>query len=134
LIHLAGVAGRFFDSVEIIEMHRDRKADAPSGTALHTAQRLAEVRGGDFARAPTSKLTLPDVRGGEYQGVGIHSVRLPGLVAHQEVIFGGLGQTLTLRHDTTSQESYVPGTLLAVRHVLRSQELTYGLSALLGLE
>jgi 4-hydroxy-tetrahydrodipicolinate reductase len=134
LIHLAGVAGRFFDSVEIIEMHRDRKADAPSGTALHTAQRLAEVRGSEFARAPTSKLTLPGVRGGEYQGVGIHSVRLPGLVAHQEVIFGGLGQTLTLRHDTTSQESYVPGTLLAVRHVLRSQELTYGLAALLGLE
>lgn len=134
LLHLASVAGRFFDHVEIIEMHRQGKADAPSGTALHTAQLLAAAREVPFSRAPTTRFTLPGVRGGELEGIGIHSVRLPGLVAHQEVIFGGLGQTLTLRHDTTSNESYVPGALLAVRHVLKSQELTYGLAALLGLE
>jgi 4-hydroxy-tetrahydrodipicolinate reductase len=134
LTHLAAVAARFFESVEIIELHRAQKADAPSGTALHTAEQMARARGAPFAHAPTTKLTLPGVRGGEVEGIGIHSVRLPGLVAHQEVIFGGLGQTLTLRHDATSQESYVPGALLAVRHVVRSQELTYGLAALLGLE
>jgi 4-hydroxy-tetrahydrodipicolinate reductase len=134
LIHLATVAARFFESAEIIEMHRDRKADAPSGTALHTAQQLARARGAPFVHPRTEKLTLDGVRGGEWEGVGVHSVRLPGLVAHQEVIFGGLGQTLTLRHDTTSNESYVPGALLAIRHVLQSQTLTIGLAALLGLE
>ncbi|MGH2369636.1 MAG: 4-hydroxy-tetrahydrodipicolinate reductase [Chloroflexota bacterium] len=134
LMHLAGIAGRFFEHAEIIELHRDTKADAPSGTALHTARILAQARGQPFLHPRTEKLTLPDVRGGEVEGVGIHSVRLPGLVAHQEVIFGGLGQTLMLRHDATSQESYVPGALLAVRHVVRSQELTVGLAALLGLE
>lgn len=134
LVHLAGIAGRFFDSAEIIELHRDKKLDAPSGTALFTARVLAQERGAAFTHAPTEKLTLSDVRGGEVEGVGIHSVRLPGLIAHQEVIFGGLGQTLTLRHDTTSQESYVPGTLIAIRHVLESKGLTVGLAALLGLE
>ncbi|HEX2033742.1 MAG TPA: 4-hydroxy-tetrahydrodipicolinate reductase [Chloroflexota bacterium] len=134
LMHLAGIAGRFFDSVEIIEMHRDKKADAPSGTAMHTARLLAEARGRPFVRPPTTKLTLPEVRGGESHGIGIHSVRLPGLVAHQEVLFGGQGQTLTLRHDATSNEAYVPGALLAIRHVLQTQSLTVGLAALLGLE
>jgi 4-hydroxy-tetrahydrodipicolinate reductase len=134
LIHLATVAARFFESAEIIEMHRDRKADAPSGTALHTAQQLARARGAPFVHPRTEKLTLDGGRGGEWEGVGVHSVRLPGLVAHQEVIFGGLGQTLTLRHDTTSNESYVPGALLAIRHALQSQTLTVGLAALLGLE
>ena len=133
LMHLASIAGRYFDHVDIIEMHRDTKADAPSGTALHTARLLALARGGDFTRAATARLTLPEVRGGAVAGVGIHSVRLPGLVAHQEVIFGGLGQTLTLRHDATSNESYVPGALLAIKHAARARELTEGLAALLGL-
>jgi 4-hydroxy-tetrahydrodipicolinate reductase len=134
LMHLAATAGRFFDHVEIIEMHRAQKADAPSGTALHTAELLARARGGPFSNAQTGTFTLEGVRGGTVEGIGIHSVRLPGLVAHQEVIFGGLGQTLTLRHDTTSNESYVPGALLAIRHVMQSGGLTYGLAALLGLE
>ncbi len=134
LMHLAAIAARFFESVDIVEMHRDGKADAPSGTALHTARLLAQARGRDFVRAPTTKLTLPEVRGGELGGIGIHSIRLPGLVAHQEVIFGGLGQTLTLRHDTTSNESYVPGLLLAIRHAVQTRELTVGLASLLGLE
>jgi 4-hydroxy-tetrahydrodipicolinate reductase len=133
LMHLAAVAGRFFDHAEIIELHRDAKADAPSGTALHTARLLAQARGQRFVRPETTKLTVADVRGGDVNGVGIHSVRLPGLIAHQEVLFGGLGQTLTLRHDTTSNESYVPGMLLAIKHAVATQELTEGLAALLGL-
>ena len=137
LMHLCAVAARFFDHADIIEMHRDRKLDAPSGTALHTARLMAQARerAGEqgFVHPATEKFTLDEVRGGELGGVGIHSVRLPGLVAHQQVIFGGLGQTLTLRHDTSSQESYVPGTLLAIRHVVQSRELTEGLAALLGL-
>lgn len=133
LVHLATIAARFFDSADIIEMHRDKKADAPSGTALYTARLMAEARQDGFTRAVTSKFTLPEVRGGELGGIGIHSIRLPGLVAHQEVIFGGLGQTLTLRHDTTSNESYVPGVLLAIKHALSTRELTEGLAALLGL-
>jgi 4-hydroxy-tetrahydrodipicolinate reductase len=133
LMQLSAVAARYFDSADIIEMHRDRKADAPSGTALFTARLMAEARQGGFTRAPTHKLTLDDVRGGQVDGIGIHSVRLPGLVAHQEVIFGGLGQTLTLRHDTTSNESYVPGTILAIKHAATTPGLTEGLAALLGL-
>jgi 4-hydroxy-tetrahydrodipicolinate reductase len=138
LMHLATIAARFFDYAEIIELHREKKADAPSGTAIHTARlmeqaRLRAQREG-FIRPVTHKLTLPEVRGGELGGVGIHSVRLPGLVAHQEVIFGGLGQTLTLRHDTTSNESYVPGAILAAKHAAATRGLTVGLASLLGLE
>ena len=132
--YLAAIAGRFFEHADIIEMHRERKLDAPSGTALHTARVMAQAREGDFTRAETEKFTLPDVRGGALHGVGIHSIRLPGLIAHQQVIFGGLGQTLTIRHDTTSNESYVPGAILALKHAVQSSELTVGLAALLGLE
>ncbi|HET7767294.1 MAG TPA: 4-hydroxy-tetrahydrodipicolinate reductase [Chloroflexota bacterium] len=134
LIHLSTVAGRFFDHADIIEMHRDKKLDAPSGTALHTARVMAQARGKPFTHAETEKYTLDDVRGGTVEGIGIHSIRLPGLVAHQQVIFGGLGQTLTLRHDTSSNESYVPGAVLAIRHAATSQEFAVGLAALLGLE
>jgi 4-hydroxy-tetrahydrodipicolinate reductase len=134
LIHLSTVAGRFFDHVDIVEMHRDKKLDAPSGTALHTARVMAAARGRPFAHAETEKYTLDGVRGGTADGIGIHSIRLPGLVAHQQVIFGGLGQTLTLRHDTSSNESYVPGALMAIRHAATSREFAVGLAALLGLE
>jgi 4-hydroxy-tetrahydrodipicolinate reductase len=134
LIHLSTIAGRFFDHADIIEMHRDKKLDAPSGTALHTARVMAQARGKPFTHAETEKYTLEDVRGGTVEGIGIHSIRLPGLVAHQQIIFGGLGQTLTLRHDTSSNESYVPGALLAIKHAVTSQEFAIGLAALLGLE
>ena len=134
LIHFSTVAGRFFDHADIIEMHRDKKLDAPSGTALHTARVMAQARGTPFTHAETEKYTLDDVRGGTIEGIGVHSIRLPGLVAHQQVIFGGLGQTLTLRHDTSSNESYVPGALLAIKHAATSKEFAVGLAALLGLE
>jgi len=134
LIHLCAIAGRYFDHADIIEMHRDKKRDAPSGTALHTARVMADARNGPFTRAVTEKYTLDDVRGGEVDGIGVHSIRLPGLVAHQQVIFGGLGQTLTLRHDTSSNESYVPGALMAIKHAANSDQFVVGLAALLGLE
>lgn len=134
LMHLAAIAGRFFDHAEIIEYHRDRKADAPSGTAAHTARLMQRARGGHFVHSPSRTITLDGVRGGESGGIGIHSVRLPGLVAHQEVILGGLGQTLTLRHDATSNDSYVPGAVLAIKHAAATTGLTVGLGALLGLE
>ncbi len=133
MIHLAKVAARFFDSVEIIELHHDRKVDAPSGTALTTARELLAARGKPFERNVPERETLRGTRAGEFGGVTIHSVRLPGLVAHQEVIFGGQGQTLTIRHDTTGRESFIPGVLLAAREVMRRRELVRGLEALVGL-
>ena len=134
LLHLARVAAQHFDWAEIIELHHDKKADAPSGTSLHIAREMVASRGQDFQRAETAKFTLADVRAGQQGGVGIHSVRLPGFVAHQEVIFGGLGQTLTLRHDSTSRESFLPGALVSLRYVLTSTGVTVGLDKVLGLE
>jgi 4-hydroxy-tetrahydrodipicolinate reductase len=133
LMHFARIGARYFDHAEIIELHHDQKADAPSGTALATARLMREAHGGDLAAASTSKQTLAGARGGELGGVHIHSVRLPGLVAHQEVIFGGLGQTLTIRHDSISRESFIPGVLLAIREVVKRQDLVNGLADLLDL-
>ena len=101
----------------------------PSGTALTTARRISAARGKPFQRSGGSDAS----RGGELDGVSLHSVRLPGLVAHQEVLFGGLGQTLSIRHDTISRESFMPGVILAVREVIKRKGLTVGLDALLGL-
>jgi len=134
MAHLARVAARFFDYAEIIEMHHEGKADAPSGTAIATARKMADGREAPFQRPPTQRETIEGSRGGTVDGVTIHSVRLPGLVAHQEVIFGGPGQTLTIRHDSTSRESFMPGVMLAIRDVMGRQELVLGLEALLGIE
>jgi 4-hydroxy-tetrahydrodipicolinate reductase len=133
LMHLARMAAPYFESAEIIELHHDAKADAPSGTALATAQAMVAARERPFARAQTQKQTLPETRGGAWEGVTIHSVRLPGLVAHQEVLFGTRGQTLTLRHDSMSRESFMPGVLLAIRKVRELDRLVVGLEPLLGL-
>jgi len=126
-------AAKYFPHVEIIELHHDRKRDAPSGTAVKTASLIAAGR----AEAPASPVredeTIAGVRGGRADGVRVHSVRLPGLVAHQEVIFGGSGQTLTIRHDSISEESFMPGLLLAVRKVRSLPGLVYGLEKLLEL-
>ncbi len=133
MIHLAKIAARFFDAAEIIELHHDRKVDAPSGTSLITAREISAARGRPFERNVPDRETLAGTRAGEVDGITIHSVRLPGLVAHQEVIFGGRGQTLTIRHDTTGRESFVPGVLLATREVMRRSELVRGLETLVGL-
>ncbi len=133
MIYMAKVAGRFFDAAEIIELHHDQKVDAPSGTALATADAMLAARGKPFERNVPEKETLAATRAAEVGGISIHSVRLPGLVAHQEVIFGGLGQTLTIRHDTTGRASFIPGVLLATREVMQRKELVRGLEALVGL-
>jgi 4-hydroxy-tetrahydrodipicolinate reductase len=133
LMHMAQIAARYFDSAEIIELHHDRKADSPSGTALATARLMREARGGDFKRNVPGLEHIPGARGAAEGGVPIHSVRLPGLVAHQEVLFGGAGQTLTLRHDSTGRESFMPGVMLAIREVMHRRGLTVGLEGLIGL-
>ncbi len=133
MIHMAKIAGRFFDSAEIIELHHDKKVDAPSGTAMLTLQEMLASRGRPFDRNVPDKETLSGPRGGEQDGVTVHSVRLPGLVAHQEVLFGGQGQTLSIRHDTTGRDSFIPGVLLATREVMNRTELVRGLAELVGL-
>ena len=132
--HFARIASRFFAASEIVELHHDGKLDAPSGSALATAQAIRAARGEDFRDTPTEKFTLPGVRGGETGGVRIHSVRLPGLVAHQEVIFGGPGQLLTIRHDSTSRDSFIAGVVLACKEVVNRRGLVHGLDKLMGLE
>jgi 4-hydroxy-tetrahydrodipicolinate reductase len=134
LMHLAEVAAPYFDAAEIIELHHDGKVDAPSGTALETARLMREARGRDFDHREPELTHIDGTRGGADGGVGIHSVRLPGFVAHQEVIFGGVGQTLSLRHDSTGRDSFMPGVLLAIREVMQRQELVVGLDALIGLK
>jgi 4-hydroxy-tetrahydrodipicolinate reductase len=131
MMHLADVAAPFFDAVEVIEMHHAAKADAPSGTALATARRLAAR--GTFSYNRPEKVTMERTRGGEEGGVGVHSVRLPGLVADQEVLFGLPGQTLSIAHRTTSRECYAPGVLLAIRKIVAEPRFYRGLDALLGL-
>jgi 4-hydroxy-tetrahydrodipicolinate reductase len=123
-------AARHLPAVEIVELHHDGKADAPSGTAAATADAVAAARPEAWA-GPSSE-SVPGVRGGERAGIRIHSIRLPGLVAHQEVIFGGQGQTLTIRHDSTDRTSFVPGVLMAIRWIPSHPGLTVGLDAILG--
>lgn len=131
LMWLAERAAPFFDGVEIIEAHAATKADAPSGTALATAARLRAARA--FAPAATQKLLLEGARGADAGGVPVHSVRLPGVVADQQVVFGLAGQTLALEHRTTSREAFAPGVLLALRAVAAEPRFHRGLDSLLGL-
>ncbi|MGV2831238.1 4-hydroxy-tetrahydrodipicolinate reductase [Myxosarcina sp. GI1(2024)] len=125
-------ASQYFEHVEIIELHHDRKADAPSGTAIKTAQMLAEMGKNFNPPKVQSKETISGARGGNGEGnIPIHSIRLPGLIAHQEVIFGATGQTYTLRHDTSDRSCYMPGVLLAIRKVTELTSLVYGLEKIL---
>jgi len=130
--HFAKLASRYMDYAEIIELHHNQKADAPSGTAIYTAKTMAAYRGKPFSQAVDEGKDFPS-RGEKVAGITVHSVRLPGLMAHQEVIFGGLGQTLTIRHDTIGRDCYVPGVLLAIQEVVKRQGLFQGLDRLLSL-
>jgi 4-hydroxy-tetrahydrodipicolinate reductase len=134
-MQFARTAARFFESVEVIELHHAGKVDAPSGTAVRTAALIAEARSeagaAEIPDATTSE--LPGARGAEVEGVRVHSVRLPGLVAHQEVVLGSSGETLTIRHDSFDRASFMPGVLTAVRAVRARPGLTVGLEPLLGL-
>ncbi|MBO8142341.1 MAG: 4-hydroxy-tetrahydrodipicolinate reductase [Firmicutes bacterium] len=130
MMKFARDAARYFPHAEIIELHHDGKKDAPSGTAIRTAELIAQGRGG----SPLSREELEIIggaRGGNHHGVPIHSVRLPGLVAHQEVILGLPGQTLRIRHDSIDRSSFMPGVLLAIRRVGELQGVVYGLERLL---
>jgi len=134
MMQFAAKAARYFDSVEIIELHHPRKLDAPSGTATHTARLIAAARA-DAQRGPMPDATKEEqtgARGTDVDGVRIHSVRAAGLVAHQEVVFGTAGETLTIRHDSLDRTSFMPGVLLAVRSVPDRPGLTVGIDALLG--
>ena len=135
LMRFAQEAARFFPSVEIVELHHAQKVDAPSGTAARTARLVAAARRA-AALPPAPDATsdsLPGARGADIEGVPVHAVRLTGLVAHQEVLLGAAGETLTLRHDSYDRASFMPGVLLAVREISRHPGLTVGIESLLGL-
>ncbi len=129
MMQFAAQAARYMDAVEIIELHHATKLDSPSATAARTARLMAEQAGSKVAPHPSGD--HGPARGTAVEGIPIHSVRLPGLVAHQEVIFGGLGQTLTIRHDSTGRDSFMPGVLLAIRKIRSLTGLTVGLEKLL---
>jgi 4-hydroxy-tetrahydrodipicolinate reductase len=132
-MHFAKQAARYFESAEVIELHHPQKADAPSGTAARTARLIAEARK-DLPPNPDATSTgIEGARGADVDGIPVHSVRLAGLVAHQEVLFGTQGETLTIRHDSLDRTSFVPGVLLAVRTVREHPGLTVGLEPLLDL-
>lgn len=131
MMRFAQEAARLFDQVEIIELHHDQKHDAPSGTALYTAELIRGARQEAPATAVESIELVEGARGGDAGGIHIHSVRLPGFVAHQEVIFGLPGQTLTIRHDSISRESFMPGVLTALRRVHEVRGVLIGLEKLL---
>ncbi len=133
MMRFAELAAPYFETAEVIELHHDAKADAPSGTAMMTVQRMAEASP-SWAADPTRHEVVPGARGGAGPaGIHVHSVRLRGLVAHQEVLLGTAGQTLSIRHDSYDRASFMPGVLLAVKQVFSRPGLTVGLDALLGL-
>jgi 4-hydroxy-tetrahydrodipicolinate reductase len=133
-MHFARQAAPFYESVEVIELHHPHKADAPSGTAARTAALIAEARKELPPNPDATTASLPGARGADVDGVPVHSVRLAGLVAHQEVLFGTAGETLTIRHDSMDRTSFVPGVLLAVRRVAEHPGLTVGIESLLNLQ
>ena len=133
MMQFAAKAAPYFASVEIVELHHANKADAPSGTARRTAELVAAARAGMPAMADATTTALEGARGADVDGVRVHAVRLPGLVAHQEVLLAGGGESLTLRHDSYDRASFMPGVLLGVRSVADRPGLTVGLEALLDL-
>jgi 4-hydroxy-tetrahydrodipicolinate reductase len=134
-MRFAAEAAKFFESAEIIELHHPNKIDAPSGTSIHTAEGIAksraEVGKGDMPDA--TKTGIEGARGARVHGVPIHSVRMPGLVAHEEVLFGDTGEMLTIRHDSFERSSFMPGVLAGIRGVVNNPGITHGLDKFLGL-
>ncbi|MDE2766245.1 MAG: 4-hydroxy-tetrahydrodipicolinate reductase [Chloroflexota bacterium] len=133
LMRLAAIAARYFDYADIVEEHHETKIDAPSGTALAIARVVHEGRAEPFQRSRPEREPLPGSRGADFEGIAIHAARMPGKMANHQVTFGGLGQTLTLRHETINRECYIPGVLLAARKVGQLDGLVVGLDALLDL-
>ena len=134
LTKLAAIAAPYFEYADIVEEHHEMKVDAPSGTALGIARAVHEAHPERFAHNAPEREPLPGTRGGDYEGISIHAARMPGRMAHHQVTFGGPGQTLSLRHDTTDRDCYMPGVLLAVRKTVELPPgLTVGLDRLMGL-
>ncbi|WP_337020376.1 4-hydroxy-tetrahydrodipicolinate reductase [Oceanobacillus massiliensis] len=131
MMKFSEMAGKYFSDVEIIEKHHDRKLDAPSGTAKKTAELIMKTREPKKQGHPDEQETISGARGAEMDGMHIHSLRLPGLVAHQEVIFGSSGQTLTIKHDSLNRDSFMEGIKLSVHKVMDMKELAYGLENIL---
>lgn len=132
MMMFAEQAARYMPHVEVIEMHHDQKKDAPSGTAISTLQRIAKGREAFEQGYPGEIEKIPGSRGGNYEGMHVHSVRMPGYNAHQEVIFGGLGQTLTIRHDSINRESFMPGVVLAINKTYQSVGLLQDLESIMA--
>lgn len=130
MMRYAQAIASYYAAVEIIEMHHDKKQDAPSGTALRTAEMIAEG-GGSYSIAEVAREVIAGSRGARVCGIPIHAIRLPGLLAHQQVIFGGPGETLTLRHDTVDRGCFMPGLLLACKKVMALETLQIGLECIL---
>lgn len=131
MMKFAREAAQYFPYVEVIEKHHDQKLDAPSGTAIKTMEEIAKTRKPMKQGNPNEYEKIPGARGGDFQGIKVHSMRLPGLIAHQEVIFGGVGQILTIRHDSLSRDSFMPGIMLAAKKVKNWKGLVYGLENIL---
>ena len=131
MMKFSKMAAKYFQDVEIMELHHDQKLDAPSGTALKTAELIAEVRNSKKQGHPNEKETIQGARGADYEGMKIHSTRLPGLIAHQQVMFGAEGESLTIRHDSYNRVSFMSGVKFAVEEVLKINVLVYGLENLM---
>ncbi len=133
MMRFAAMAAPYFDSAEIVELHHPDKADAPSGTSAHTARLIAQARAGRDPMPDATTHQVDGARGADVEGIRVHSLRIRGLVAHQEVVLGGVGETLTIRHDSLDRTSFMPGVLLGVREVGRHPGLTVGLDGYLDL-
>ena len=133
MIALAKQASRFFDYADLTEMHHEAKIDSPSGTALAIANAALEGKPGGFIAPQSEKELIEGARGATHEGVSVHSARMPGRVAHHELVFGALGQTLTIRHDSVNRESFMPGVTLAINEVVNRKGLTVGLDKIMGL-
>ena len=131
MMKFAKEAAMYLPHVEIIELHHDQKLDAPSGTAVKTLEEISKTRKSIKQGAQSEFEKIIGSRGGEYEGMRVHSIRLPGLIAHQEVIFGGIGQTLSIRHDSLSRDSFMPGIMLAAKKVISWKGLVIGLDNIL---
>lgn len=131
MMKFSEMAAKYFNDIEIIEMHHDRKLDAPSGTAIKTAQMIQNVRESKVQGHPDEVETLAGARGADFDGMRIHSVRLKGLIAHQQVMFGSLGESLTIRHDSYNRESFMTGLKICVNTVMNINHYVYGLENIL---
>ena len=133
MMHLAKTAGQFFEFADLIESHHEQKLDSPSGTAISIAKAALENRSSGFTSVQSQKELIKGSRGGNLDGVNIHSSRMPGRVAHHELTFGTIGQTFTIKHDSINRESFMPGVIMAIKHIIGQSSLIWGLEKVMRL-